>query len=1829
MSILNSNYEISVWEDRLEDGIFKEVRLGVIGSDQLTTQSKVFEPNLSRKTNGEKKLSFKLYKRYIDNITGEQVENPFYNWLINERKVKLYYKNTWYDFIIKNIVENSSTYLYTYQLEDANIQELSKNGFGVTFDAEAMNNLGTAKKLAEDTLKDTDWSVESEVFIEKVEDRLVYVKSPGISTTVTHIIDQTSNAGGLGFESESLSPETTCLAFYSSCKNRPHRFQFIKLNNYARASVKVDEKSNILESNCQYFIEVNKPEEGYVPNSDFDMYLPTGWSIDEQNNVSETNLLDTTISWWYKAKRYGFSQETIYVPLLKKYCNVYENMAGVRYYGYVDSNYNSPVLIQDMITNGDFSGIKGWTGTYIGNESNAKTKYAAEVESVYGKFISSQFETAEEAIRTGSYNQNQVASYNPYLRIKFGSYNEDNLSSILNSCIYDNRHLIKSFTPGEQWILECDIYDSSGDQYLISDLYNDYSFELCDVKYNTSKGNYEIKKSYGSATHEEGKNYLVFTINKQADDEEEWNETNFLKKNIRLVIQPCGSEVNSEIYIKNIKLYKKVENGVTILQPGTLTNSVIENIVCLALENVVKNETKIEDISFTKVNQKDLDLSIWKPVYTSTGGFHGEKRRTISVKESNYFNILQTIAETFECWLDIQVGRDANGGITSKKVKFKNYAGNTNYAAFRYGVNLKDIQRTFESKKIATKLIVKQNSNELANDGFCTIARANSNPTGENYIYDFQYFHAKDLLNSNQYVAEMYYETNPLNEIEPLGKDIDEEDADWNTQNYFARLKNLNEELTSTNNQIVGVNTELIKLNAEKALQEQRLEAAASSLEEVVEDFISLAGTEPDNVAEDKIQKVEVETNITNIMNANKEFFGFSDNENIDNPSDYISLRTVQKGTDKSLTWNFNISTIEQDLHNIQVDGYANQGYVEFTTSGQGRLAFKPKDGYTQNCLYTVSFELYADYNNELPINEFVFSDENFKELKVSIREGNNLYTTTRNKYKVNDPMVGYYDVRVSFIFAPKDSPNEDIEFTIDINKEGEQLGGDYLIKIVEPSISMNKYIPSYVTKTMKVPVKLEITYEQGSNSYDVDIPVTVPAGSTYWNFDYSFSNIDADSSTISKLLSEYVQYQKEYQDATNKLNGTGNAVGLIASYQEKERQLNNLTTNRQTFINQKQALNQAFYRKYSRFIQEGTWISEDYVDDEKYYNDACSVLYNSCYPQVAYTINVLALENLPGYEGFEFKLGDTTYAEDPDFFGTDRRIEVIITEISENLDDNSSRKIIVQNFKNQFQDLFQKITATTQQAEYNTGAYEKAVALAEANAEVKGQFLSDALSGMASKLSVAGQTDVVQDYSGLTLTDSNTKDQMKLTGGAILMSVEDPDTGERKWKTGLTPEGISASLITAGTINSSEINIMNANDPVFRWDAFGLTAYDAEWNGDSITSKSNPYKFVRFDKHGIYGINQEETNPNAVNGSTWKPTSLDEIKEKAQFALTWDGLFINLGNAYYNNYYSYNSNGIPVKGTFPTQKWHASSTKIGKTNNYIYNAWNNDITSSLYGLPYYNTETTDSSKEFVKVFATGGADGEERLVIYDDGTLVAKDVKFTGTVQWVKNASPSQTVYGHIFLTSPPADGTLYKDFQDDDFEQDGEDKGKHRWHRKKGPNDTVYSKTDTAGAQWDGPFLITGRSIEDTETEYKVADYTDKPEELENWSTNFPTEITKGQYVYTRVRDKYNDGSYSSYRYTVSYNGLDGSSAITCYVESSLGIFIHKDLSGDEQITFTARIFEDGQEIDANGNNLKYSWYLDDELQEEEENKTWETTLAVVRGKQIYFTADPINPQ
>jgi hypothetical protein len=85
------------------------------------------------------------------------------------------------------------------------------------------------------------------------------------------------------------------------------------------------------------------------------------------------------------------------------------------------------------------------------------------------------------------------------------------------------------------------------------------------------------------------------------------------------------------------------------------------------------------------------------------------------------------------------------------------------------------------------------------------------------------------------------------------------------------------------------------------------------------------------------------------------------------------------------------------------------------------------------------------------------------------------------------------------------------------------------------------------------------------------------------------------------------------------------------------------------------------------------------------YYIDSLSTLYSSSRPQVNYTIDVIEISQLEGYENFKFALGDKTYVEDKEFFGwsydgSNRlyREEVIVSEVTYELDSPESNKIKV-----------------------------------------------------------------------------------------------------------------------------------------------------------------------------------------------------------------------------------------------------------------------------------------------------------------------------------------------------------------------------------------------------------------------------------------------------------------------------------------------------------------------------------------------------------------------
>lgn len=377
-------------------------------------------------------------------------------------------------------------------------------------------------------------------------------------------------------------------------------------------------------------------------------------------------------------------------------------------------------------------------------------------------------------------------------------------------------------------------------------------------------------------------------------------------------------------------------------------------------------------------------------------------------------------------------------------------------------------------------------------------------------------------------------------------------------------------------------------------------------------------------------------------------------------------------------------------------------------------------------------------------------------------------------------------------------------------------------------------------------------------------------------------------------------------------------------------------TEKRDALLKQIKELHQKFYNKYSTYIQEGSWNSEDYIDPNIYYYDALSVAYTSSRPQVQYDIAVTRVSELPEFKFRRFHVGDTTYVQDTDFFGyepylkndkvrTPYKEAVLISEISINFEEPDKDTITVQNYKTQFEDLFQRINATTQSLQFVQGGYNRAASVVNEKGELKADVLQDSLLAAQDIVTKATDESVVQDNTGITLTSLKNLDQkLKITSGGIVFS----DDGGETWTTMMKAGQIGVQFLSAGSISTSKITIMDGTTPAFRWDTNGITAY---WNGkDSITPYDSPdfkmNRFVRFDKFGIYGYNGSDDDKNFV------PLTEDEVRSNSMFSLTWSGLLIRSvekkGNTEVGSIEINNKYDIVVK------KGNKNKIQIGRLNN-------------------------------------------------------------------------------------------------------------------------------------------------------------------------------------------------------------------------------------------------------------------------------------------------------
>lgn len=1190
-----NKYEISLWEDRLvpksgtgENIIpehYEEEKICIIGSDDMTSQARVLEPKLVRNVNGTNKLTFKLYYTYIDNETGEKVQNPFISLLVNERKVKCKWEDQWYDFVIKGIQEDSNGKSISYTCEDLYINELSKTGFNLEFDQELNNNQGTAQELAEKVLEGTDWVVDkdnSDHILQTIEEPLYKATlSKPLKVKDKNNVEKTIAQGNIIY------------LFYSVIEKKPNYIQFIYNTFY-----ETENNSQILKENNCYSVEMSW--------ATFETYL---------TKTTDNKVIITLSD--YRGKRLVRKQLQEFNNILNRNCYIFKDRNNNKILGYSTVEYKDPTVVLNLISNSkEFTDTNGWRAKNLNWE-------------LYPHFYK---------------NSSISDNYTSTTYLKFVSTKED--VYLFNSGLQDSAgYLEEGLQPGQKYICRIKAYpDVNGtpSKNLIG--FDNIDFSIFDY--------FKTVPTTGTPAHNEGSycrvNSKKQTTNKDGESliELEIEITNSIpKKNLTAgYYAKYGKETISKIahpgiyiklptcWIKEIQFYQRVEglNG-TVIHLGDLdTESVGQTYYKYFLPN--DSYKKEEDIKYLYCGTEENTSYI--PCYEESGKYvQFEKIRSITAKNSNRFNILQNIAETFQCWIRFNIDHNNStgkilykNGLPQKTVYFKENIGEELGYGFVYGIDLKTISRSIDSSQITSKVIVSPNITEYADDGICEIAKSDYSENGENYIYDFGYYISQGLLNSGE-----------LNKVLYL--------SDNNKSAFYPSLKKINTDYIEKAKEIVAKKTELTKQTSLQTVYSQYVSSTEEQIATLKDNLCKLTGISPYN-------KKKILT--------------------------YLS---------------------------------------------------KKKD-------YT---------------------------------EAQNYYTTlTTAQNKLN-------------------------------------------------------------------------SYRKALSSLDNSV----------------------------KNLTEKIKKAEKENEAR---------------------------------ISEKKKLEEDFYKKFSRFIQEGSWTSQDYIDENLYYLDAQSVAYTSSRPKISYNISVIRLSALDEYKGKKFNVGDISFIEDKEFFGyikgkdawkTPYHEKVLISESTSWFDSPEKDTFIIQNYKTQFEDLFQRITATTQSLQYSTGEYNRASNVVEGKGIINTETLQNSINVNNELVFKSQNEEIFQDSTGLTLTDKrDPSKRTKLTSGGLFISTD----GGITWKNAIRGEGIATQYLTAGAINVNDIAIYDGAHATFRWDKNGINAFDTTRDENSELLGVNPSTFVRFDQYGIYGMKSFNPNDNSsydpqeeINGLSGE----DKIWNDASFGMTWKGFFL------------------------------------------------------------------------------------------------------------------------------------------------------------------------------------------------------------------------------------------------------------------------------------------------------------------------------------------------
>ncbi len=299
---------------------------------------------------------------------------------------------------------------------------------------------------------------------------------------------------------------------------------------------------------------------------------------------------------------------------------------------------------------------------------------------------------------------------------------------------------------------------------------------------------------------------------------------------------------------------------------------------------------------------------------------------------------------------------------------------------------------------------------------------------------------------------------------------------------------------------------------------------------------------------------------------------------------------------------------------------------------------------------------------------------------------------------------------------------------------------------------------------------------------------------------------------------------------------------------------------------------------------------------NEALYLDARQVSKDYSHPKYSYDLSVSIIHNDDGTMPL-VELGQLAYISDP-ILGV-RAASGYVSEITFNLPQPQKDTIKIANYKTKFEDLFHTITVSSEAMKNNKTSYDIAANSFGPDGSISTNVLQQAIDNGNFYFDYSSTGVVIDPTEGIILTNkkpysNGVYGQVVLQGGGIFVSSEYDSQGNRIWNTSITPQGINASLITAGQLNTDLIKIFSGNQMAFQWNSEGLYAYKFDGNGLAMSDV-----YIRYNQDGLHYVKEQE------DGTELRIVSLD-----------WDGLTLRNNDGQHTMYLDAATGDLNLSGT-------------------------------------------------------------------------------------------------------------------------------------------------------------------------------------------------------------------------------------------------------------------------------------------------------------------------